>query len=130
MEKANIDILCIQESKIPSNSCFSDKDYICISSTDIKGGEKPPAKTMKTIISENIPPLEIRTAEQTPEALTERMSIIRNSKQRENESNASYLLRKVLEKSENVDTAESYFEVLLKMQINPIVLGASSPKMK
>ena len=25
MEKANIDILCVQESKIPSNSCFSIK---------------------------------------------------------------------------------------------------------
>ena len=67
--------------------------------------------------------MEIKTPELTPEVTTERISIVRNSKQRENESNASYLIRKVLEKSENVETAETYFEVLLKHANEPNSFG-------
>ena len=85
---------------------------------------------MKTTISENLPPMEIKTPDPTPEAVTERTSVIRKSKQRENESNATYITRKVLEKSESVETAETYFEVLLKVQINLTALGAFLPKKK
>ena len=57
----HVDILCIQESKIPLNSFFRYKDFICISSTDIQGGEKtaknnPGLKVTKSNPSENEPP--------------------------------------------------------------------------
>ena len=44
IEDHNTDILCVQESKIPSNSFFRYKDYICITSTDLKGGRNLPRK--------------------------------------------------------------------------------------
>ena len=40
MEKHEIDIACLQETKIPTNRKFKIKDYIFITSTDIKGGAK------------------------------------------------------------------------------------------
>ena len=39
MGTKKLDLLCIQESKIPSNSFFRYKDDICIASTNIKGGD-------------------------------------------------------------------------------------------
>ena len=95
MEKANIDILCIQESKIPSNSCFSYKDYVCISSTDIKGGEKPPTKVMKTIISENTPSLELKELNPSGQQENNRKIELRLSKQHDNETNSDYMTRKI-----------------------------------
>ena len=57
MEERHVDILCIQESKIPSNSFFKYKDCICISSTDIKGGEtKADQKITKAIPKDQEPP--------------------------------------------------------------------------
>ena len=58
MEDHNTDILCVQESKIPSNSFFRFKDYICIISTDLKGGEKPLQKTTKAVPEQNEPTIE------------------------------------------------------------------------
>ena len=51
MDEHEIDILCVQEAKIPSNSFFKYKDYICVTSTNIKGGEtvKQPRITKGTI---------------------------------------------------------------------------------
>jgi len=56
MDEHEIDILCVQEAKIPSNSFFRYKDYICVISTDIKGGEKAKQpKITKGTISEKVP---------------------------------------------------------------------------
>ena len=38
MEEHEVDIACIQENKIPTNSKYKIKDYVFITSTDIKGG--------------------------------------------------------------------------------------------
>ena len=66
MEEAKTDILCIQEPKIRSKSCFYFKDYVCITSTDIKGGETPPQKITKTTISPDEPGLKISLEESQP----------------------------------------------------------------
>ena len=78
---------------------------------------------MKTVISENIPPVEQKV--QNPVVMQEkkRNIEIRLSKQLETESNVNYITRKILEKSENVETAETFFEVLLKSANKPNSLG-------
>ena len=47
----------------------------------------------------------------------------RMSKQLEDESNVKYITRKIMEKSENVEAAETFFEVLLKSANKPNTLG-------
>ena len=56
MDEKEIDILCVQEAKFPSNSFLKYKDYICVTSTNIKGGEKvKQPKTTKGTIAEKEP---------------------------------------------------------------------------
>ena len=69
--KITIDILCVQEPKIPSNSFFRYKDFICATSTDIQGGEEKQSKTIsrKTIkISPDINPPRDIMKNQKPKA--------------------------------------------------------------
>ena len=54
MDDNNIDIMCIQESKTPSNSFFKFGNYICVSSTDIQGGEQPTKTAGKKTTKANL----------------------------------------------------------------------------
>ena len=62
MEDHQTDTLCIQESKIPSNSFFRFGEYVCVTSTDLKGGEKPPQKVTKAVPEDEEPKAEAETA--------------------------------------------------------------------
>ena len=78
---------------------------------------------MKTIISENTPSLELKEPNPIGQQGSNRKTETRLSKQHDNETNSKYITRQVLEKSENVETAESFFEVLLKSANKPNSLG-------
>ena len=102
---------------------ISFKDYVCISSTDLKGGEKPPQKIMKTNVSEIIPSQVIKTDDPPLQETNKFRTETRISRQNEDETNTSYMTRRVLEKSKDVEIAETFFEVLLRNANTPNSLG-------
>jgi hypothetical protein len=100
----------VQEAKIPSNSFFRFGEYICITSTDLKGGEKPPQEITKKLADEHEPVLTLGTVN-----LGKKKELkLKPSIQKDSETNVDYIIRKVGEKSKGRDDMEIYFETMFK----------------
>ena len=109
MEDNHTDILCVQEAKIPHNSFFRFGEYICITSTDIKGGEKPPHKITKAVPEDREPKVALEKMNPGKKEVQSRPST-----QKENESTVEYIVRKVGEKADSRESTEMFFETMYK----------------
>ena len=57
MLKHNTDILCVQEAKIPTNSFFKYKEFICVTSTDINDAKKTDHQKKRSLAPDPSPPI-------------------------------------------------------------------------
>ena len=121
IEDNNTDIVCVQESIIPSNSFFRFKDYICVTSTDIKGGEKPPCKITKAVPLLEQPVIDIETTE-----LGNRETYRRITWRRAGESAVEHLVRKVKERAKNVQGVEECLKTVLRSENEENSVGLTS----
>ena len=117
-EDHKTDILCVQESEIPSNSFFRFGEYVCITSTDLKGGENHPPRITKAVPEDCEPQKDVEL-----ENLGNRKTCRRISEQKTGESTVDYLVRKIQEKASTQDDVEQYFETFYKSAGKENIVG-------